>query len=223
MQWVVWCSWKSSIVLDRKVIYSLVWLEMWYCALHLCWAAFTTTHVKHAPLDPRSFLQKKCQVESFSWRIPKSDVPSCLDVRVVGTSRTLTFRCLTHLSFVQTRPVFAVFASMKLEQNGVQCWYCWFSNLESETPEKSLHAKIQISFSRNARILYCKYTYCNSWSLVHGSGLITTRQDYDEVQTSRQRKRVLTRGPMTSWCLRHVARGRWSVETPGNKASCNMM
>lgn len=84
MQWVVWCSWKNSVVLDRKVICSLVWLEMWYCAIqsiHLCWAAFTTTHVKHAPLDPRSFLQKKCQVESVSWqKNPKSDLPSCLEL-----------------------------------------------------------------------------------------------------------------------------------------------
>lgn len=109
MQSVVWCSWKNSVVLDRKVICSLVWLEMWYCAIHLCWAAFTTTHVKHAPLDPRSFLQKKCQVESVSWqKNPKSDVPSCLDVRVVGTSRTLTFSFMKHVSLYRQDHVFCV-------------------------------------------------------------------------------------------------------------------
>ena len=177
MQCVVWCSWKSSVLLDRKAIYSLVWLEMWYCAVHLCWAAFTTTHVKHAPMDPRSFLQKKCQFETFSWQSPKSDAPSCLDVRIWWYFSNFDFQVYDACVFVQTRPCF------------LRQWSC----------------------SKTVYIV-------NSWSLVHGVRIAMRSRP-----PCCLRKRVLTRGPKTSWCLRHVARGRWSVETPGNKASCNMM
>ena len=96
---------KNSVMLDRKAICHLVWLEMWYCAIHLCWAAFTTTHVKHAPLDPRSFLQVKCHFESFSWqKNPKSDVPSCLEVPSCWYFKNFDFQLYDACVFVQARP-----------------------------------------------------------------------------------------------------------------------